>query len=246
MLARDTPGEFIHYAVDDGVGVITLDRPPLNTYDDVLHHQLERAWRRAATDDAARVVVLVATGKHFCAGAEMKDPLALDPELAAGAMTPPEELSFIRNLMKPTIAAVQGGCIGGGQRFVFPCDLIFCSDDAFFRDPLVTMGIGGIQSPLHAWFYGPRLAKEMLFGATRVPASRLYAMGTVNRLYPREELHAETLAFAKEVAAMNPLALRQAKRSVNITSDIMGQHYITSRFAELLDDAPSLDLTPPN
>jgi enoyl-CoA hydratase/carnithine racemase len=174
----------------------------------------------------------------------MKEPLSLAPALSDGAMTPPEELMFIRNLMKPTIAAVQGGCVGGGQRFVFPCDIIFCSDDAFFRDPLVSMGIGGIQSPLHAWFYGPRLAKEMLFGGIRVPAARLHALGTVNRLYPRAELHDETMAFAREVAAADPLALRQAKRSVNITTDIMGQHYIASRFAELLDDAPQLTMYP--
>jgi enoyl-CoA hydratase len=240
--ASTDPGDFVRYDVSDGVGVITLDRPPLNTYDDALHLELEHAWRRAALDGDARVVVLRAMGKHFCAGAEMKEPRALEPGQSAGAMTPPEELAFIRNLMKPTIAAVQGGCIGGGQRFVFPCDLIFCSEDAFFRDPLVSMGIGGIQSPLHAWFYGPRLAKEMLFGGTRVPAERLYAMGTVNRLYPRELLHDETLAFAREVAAADPVALRQAKRSVNITTDIMGQHYITSRFAELLDESPRLTM----
>ena len=65
--------------------------------------------------------------------------------------------------MKPTIAAVQGGCIGGGQRMVWPCDLVFCTQDAFFRDPTATMGIGGIQSHLHTWFYGPRLAKEMIY-----------------------------------------------------------------------------------
>ena len=45
--------------------------------------------------------------------------------------------------MKPTIAAVQGGCIGGGQRMVWPCDLVFCTEDAFFRDPTASMGIGG-------------------------------------------------------------------------------------------------------
>ncbi len=100
-------------------------------------------------------------------------------------MTEWDELDFVRNLMKPTIAAVQGGCIGGAQRFVFPCDLIFCSEDAFFRDPLAAVGgIGGIQAPIHTWLYGPRLAKEMLFSGMRLPAARLFAMGAVNRLLP--------------------------------------------------------------
>jgi enoyl-CoA hydratase len=145
--------------------------------------------------------------------------------------------------MKPTIAAVQGGCIGGGQRMVFPCDLIFCSQDAFFRDPTATMGIGGIQSHLHTWLYGPRLAKEMIYSGMRLPAERLYSMGEVNRLYPDvETLHRETMAFAHEIADRDPLPLRQAKRASNITMDIMGQHYILTRMEELLDDFPEMNL----
>ena len=64
----------------------------------------------------------------------------------------------------------------------------------------------------------------------------------MNRLYPRETLHAETTKFAREVAAADPLALRQAKRAVNTTMDIQGQHYIRNRFAELMDESPRLDL----
>ncbi len=237
--------EFVRYERDDHVGTITLDRPPLNTYDDLLHFELEQAWVSAARDADARVIVLRAEGKHFCAGADLEGDPRHRPADAPEGYTPWDELEFIRNLMKPTIAAVQGGCIGGGQRFVFPCDLLFCSDDAFFRDPLAVMGgIGGIQSPIHTWLYGPRLAKEMLFSGMRLPAARLYAMGTVNRLYPREQLRDETLAFAREIARLDPLPLRQAKRSVNTTLDIMGQHYIRSRFAELMDDVPQMDLRP--
>jgi enoyl-CoA hydratase/carnithine racemase len=226
----------IRYEVESGVASIVLDRPPLNAYDDELHHQLMAAWHRAARDPDVCVIVVRAEGKHFSAGADMETEHGVDRDPAA--MTPPEEMSFIRNLMKPTIAAVQGGCIGGAQRFVFPCDLIFCSDDAFFSDPLVHMGVGGIPAPIHAWMYGPRLAKEMLFSGMRMPAQRLYAAGLVNRIYPRDELATETLAFAREIATANAAALRQAKRSVDITMDIAGQHYIANRFAEALDSQP--------
>lgn len=227
----------IRYEVQSGVASIVLDRPPLNAYDDELHDQLMAAWRRAARDPDARVIVVRAEGRHFSAGADMETEHGVDRDPAA--MTPPEEMSFIRNLMKPTIAAVQGGCVGGAQRFVFPCDLIFCSDDAFFSDPMVHMGLGGIPAPIHAWMYGPRLAKEMLFSGMRMPAQRLYAAGLVNRVYSRDALAAETLAFASEIAKANPSALRQAKRSVDITMDIAGQHYIANRFAEALDDQHS-------
>ena len=230
----------VHYRRDGDVGVITLTREPLNTYDGAFHAAFQTAWLTAKADDS-HVVVMMATGRHFCAGAELRNPLPAPEgftELPAW-----EEIRLIRSVMKPTIAAVQGGCIGGGQRMVWPCDLVFCTEDAFFRDPTASMGIGGIQSHIHTWFYGPRLAKEMIYSGMRLPASRLYSQGQVNRLYPDvETLHAETLAFAQEVAKQDPLPLRQAKRASNITMDIQGQHYVTSRMEELLDDFPKMNL----
>ena len=114
-------------------------------------------------------------------------------------------------------------------------------------DPTATMGIGGIQSHLHTWFYGPRLAKEMIYSGMRLPASRLYSMGQVNRLYPDlETLHTETLAFAREVAKRDPAPLRQAKYASDITMDIMGRHYVTSRMEELLDVMPPMNLHLPD
>ena len=233
-------GSQVDYQHDGKVGIITLSREPLNTYDDAFDHEFQQAWIRAAHDDS-RVVVLKATGKHFCAGAELKDPRPAP----AGAVVLPawEEIRLIKSVVKPTIAAVQGGCIGGGQRMVWPCDLVFCSEDAFFRDPTADMGIGGIQSHLHTWFYGPRLAKEMIYSGMRLPAQRLYQQGQVNRLYPDlETLHGETLAFAHEVAEKDPVALRQAKRASDITMDIQGQHYVLSRMEELLDEFPRMHI----
>jgi enoyl-CoA hydratase len=105
------------------------------------------------------------------------------------------------------------------------------------------MGIGGIQSHLHSWFYGPRLAKEMIYTGMRLSAQRLFAMGQVNRLYPDlETLHRETLAVAREIATQDQLPLRQAKRAADITLDIQGQHYVLSRMEELLDDHPVMNL----
>ena len=220
---------------DGAVGLITIDRPPVNAYDATLHAELAQAWSAAAADSDARVIILQARGDHFCAGADRVGP-GEKPLNSVSSVPPWDELTMIRNLPKPTIAAVQGGCVGGGQRFVFPCDLIFCSEDAFFCDPLVSFGIGGIQAPVHAWLYGERLAKEMLFSGMRLPASRLYAMGAVNRLFPASSLAAETVAFARQIAEGDPRALRQAKRSVNTTMDMMGEHSVATRFAQAMED----------
>ena len=234
-----TDSPFVQYRRDGDVGIITLSREPLNTYDGAFEAQFQSSWRTAADDDS-HVVVMLATGKHFCAGAELKDRRPAPQGVTV--LPAPEEVRLIKSVMKPTIAAVQGGCVGGGQRMVWPCDLVFCTEDAFFRDPTAGfMGIGGIQSHLHTWFYGPRLAKEMIYSGMRLPACRLYEMGQVNRLYPdTETLHAETLAFAHEVSLQDPVALRQAKRASDITMDIMGQHYVLSRMGELLDEFPQM------
>lgn len=237
----DNTTEMVHYEVDGKVGVITLDRDPINTYDGAFHVEFQGAWQIARHDPATTVVVMKANGKHFCAGANMRDSKKA-PE-GSVVLNAWDEIKLIKGTMKPTIAAVQGGCLGGGQRMVWPCDIIFCTEDAFFRDPTATMGIGGIQSHLHTWFYGPRLAKEMIYSGMRLPAQRLYAMGQVNRLYPDlATLHAETMKFAHEVSEQDPLALRQAKRASDITMDLMGQHYVTSRMEELLDEAPVFKL----
>jgi enoyl-CoA hydratase len=234
----------VRYERDGDVSVITLDRQPVNAYDGAFHAEFQSAWMRARDDDS-RVVVMQANGKHFCVGANLRDPQPAPPD--ATILTAWDEIRLIQTVRKPTIAAVQGGCIGGGQRMVWPCDLVFCTDDAFFMDPTAQMGIGGIQSHLHTWFYGPRLAKEMIYSGMRLPASRLYAMGQVNRLYPdTETMQREALTFAQDVATRDPAPLRQAKYASDITMEIMGRHYVTSRMEELLDPMPPMDLRLPD
>ena len=235
-MPRLTTPQHIHHTTTNNITVITLDRSPINVYDGLFVSQFQEAWEQARSDDT-NVVVMLARGPHFCAGANQREPVPAPSGVRL--LSAVDEIRLIKETMKPTIAAVHGGCIGGGQRMVWPCDLVFCTDDAFFADPTAEMGIGGIQTHLHTWFYGPRLAKEMIYGSVRLPARRLYDMGQVNRLYPDvETLHAETMAFAGELAKRDPLALRQAKRAVDITMDLQGQHYVLSRAAELLDDSP--------
>jgi len=239
-----TPSEgsrFVRYEIREGVSIITLDRRPLNVYDAAFNGEFQRCWQLARDDDRTTAVLMWAKGRHFCAGANLRDP-APAPEGGVG-LPAPDEIELIKNTMKPTIAAVNGGCIGGGQRMVWPCDIIFCTEDAFFMDPTAGMGIGGIQSHVHTWFYGPRLAKEMIYSGERLGASRLHALGQVNRIYrDAETLHREAFSFARNVAAKDPVALRQAKRASDITMDIIGQHYVLSRMRELLDEPAVLTL----
>jgi enoyl-CoA hydratase len=220
----------VTYASAAGIGTITLDRPPVNAYDDRMEVELQDAWRTAADDEEAAVIILRAEGRHFCAGAD----LAAEHAEGAEHPSPVDTWDFQRDLPKPTIAAVQGACVAGGQRFVWPCDLIVAADDASFRDPLVAFGIPGIPAQGHAWEYGPRLGKEALFTGASISAERARREGMVNRVVPRERLDDEVRELAAEIARMDPFALAMTKRAVNETMDIVGRRYLVNRFQELM------------
>jgi enoyl-CoA hydratase len=118
---------------------------------------------------------------------------------------------------------VQGACIAGGLMLAWVCDLIVASSDAFFADPVVKMGIPGVEYFAHPWVLGPRFAREVLFTGGRFTASRAHEVGMVNRVVPRASLEAETFALAEQIASMPPFGLALAKRAVNQCEDLMGQ-----------------------
>ena len=127
-----------------------------------------------------------------------------------------------RELPKPTIAMVQGACIAGGLMLAWCCDLVVAADDAFFADPVVKMGIPGVEYFAHPFVMGPRAAKEFLFTGDRVDAGRALQLGMVNRVVPRDSLESETMALAGRIAQMPRLGLALAKKAVNQVEDIMG------------------------
>ena len=237
--------EHIRYEVEGRVGVITLDRiEKANAVDQQSLDEMNEAFEAAAADREVRVIVLRAEGKHFCAGHDIS---ASNEALADGtdgggsprtavdwqdrglqAIYEWETVHYLgysrrwRDIPKPTIAAVQGQCIAGGLMLCWPCDLIVAADNARFSDPVVRMGIGGVEYHGHTWELGPRKAKEMLFTAQQVTAEEALDLGMVNRVVPLDDLLAETMALAHEIAEMHPFGLAQAKRAVNQTMDIQG------------------------
>jgi enoyl-CoA hydratase len=174
------------------------------------------------------VIVLRAEGKHFSAGHDLKDRWPAPGEITLEWIYRAETRRYLeytlrwRNVPKPSIAAVQGRCIAGGLMLCWPCDLIVAAEDALFSDPVVLMGIGGVEYHGHTWELGPRKAKEILFTGRAMTADEVAATGMVNKVVPRDQLDAATRALAEQIAKMPPFALRQAKRAVNQTLDVQG------------------------
>jgi enoyl-CoA hydratase/carnithine racemase len=227
---------FIDYEASEGIATITLNRPEAaNAQTPELLDDLDEAWGMAADDDDVRVIILQANGKHFSAGHDIK---AVGPDGAGSAdattswtlegIIKVEAKRFLeyslrwRNVPKPSIAAVQGVCIAGGLLLAWPCDLIIAADNAKFSDPVVNMGIGGVEYHGHTWEFGARKAKEMLFTGRAMTAEEAEKIGMVTRVVPLDDLRTETRALALEIAQKHPFALRQAKRAVNQTLDVIG------------------------
>ena len=186
----DTP---VLYAVADGIATITMNRPRFgNAQNSQMTYALDAAFRRAVDDDAVKVIVLRGAGKHFSPATTSARPSATpaNPSIACscgGTMptSPAPKLNYAReqevylgmcrrwhDIPKPTIAMVQGACIAGGLMLAWVCDLIVASDDAFFQDPVVRMGMPGVEYFAHALELNPRIAKEFLFLGERMPAER--------------------------------------------------------------------------
>lgn len=122
------------------------------------------------------------------------------------------------------IASVRGACVAGGLMLAWVCDLIVASEDAFFADPVVRMGIPGVEYFAHPWAMPPRIAKEFLYTGDRMSARRAYEVGMVNRVVGADVLEAETERLALRIAEMPAFGLALAKRAVNQAEDLQGLH----------------------
>ena len=224
--------------------LVTMNRPRYrNAQNAAMTFALDAAFGAAVADDGVAVIVLAGAGDHFSAGHDIGTPgrdIHKDFPRVATQWWPHEdkggaEATFVReaelylgmcrrwrDLPKPTIAMVQGACIAGGLMLAWACDLIVAADDAFFADPVLRMGIPGVEYFAHPYVMNPRLAKEFLFLGDRMPAARAAEIGMVNRVVPRARLVEDTLSIAERVAQMPRFALALAKRAVNQAEDRMG------------------------
>ena len=224
--------------------LVTMNRPRYrNAQNSAMTYALDEAFTRAVDDNEVAVIVLAGAGDHFSAGHDIgtpeRDADASFPRRAvmwwdhadkAGAdRRYAREMEVYlgmcrrwREMPKPAVAMVQGACIAGGLMLAWVCDLIVAAEDAFFADPVLRMGIPGVEYFAHPWALGPRFAREVLFTGERFGARRAYEVGMVNRVVPRAELESATFALAERIATMPAFGLALAKRAVNQCEDQMG------------------------
>ena len=235
----------IRYEVVDpgehGIAVVTLDRPESrNAQNKRMTYEMNAAFDDAARRSDVKVVVLQADGPHFCSGHDMRDTEShrefdlvsthggYGREGQEGHMAWEEEVYFQmcwrwRNIPKPLVAAAQGKTIAGGLMLLWVADVIVAADDALFSDPVVGMGVNGVEYFAHPWEWGARKAKELLFTGDWVTAEEAHRLGMVNHVVPAAELRPFVMSMAGRMAQRPSFALKLAKESVNQTLEAQGQ-----------------------
>lgn len=225
----------IRHSVQDGIARVVLDHPPLN----ILTRDALTASRAAladlASDPSVRVLVLSATGRHFSAGADVGEhlPPVVDemiPEFL-------ETVTALDTFPLPTIAAVQGKCLGGGFEIVLGADFVIAADNAVFGQPEIVLGV---VPPAACAMLPTRttrgIAADLIFTGDPLPAADAQHAGLVRRVVPLDDLETTALDLAARISRHSAAALRVAKRSLRGPDREHQEAAMTAARAAYLDD----------
>ncbi len=227
---------------EDGVGWMIFNNPARHNALSLEMWQgigdILEAW---ATDDAVRVVVMRgAGGKAFVSGADISEF-----EARRANAVQKEEYDrvsgranrWLATFEKPMLALIEGYCVGGGLATALAADIRFATPDSRFGIPAAKLGLGYDYPGLArlARLVGPSRARDILFSARLMDAAEATNMGLVNFIAERDAIEAETVAYARTVAANAPLTIKATKAALNAWEDGANDADL-ERVRQLVDD----------
>jgi enoyl-CoA hydratase len=206
----------IEGSIAEGIAEVTIACPPVNALDVRAWFDLAETVRRLGADAAARVLILRADGRGFCAGVDIKE-LQREPghdALVAVNRACAAAFAAVYDCEVPVIAAIHGFCLGGGIGLVGNADLVVAARDATFGLPEVDRGALGAATHLARLVPKQRM-RHMVYSCQSATADELHGYGSVLQVVDRAELVAAARALAATIAAKDPLVVRAAKQSLN-------------------------------
>lgn len=217
--------ETVTWAVEDGVGTITLNRPEtLNAWNTQFGLDLREVVTKEAQDDSVRAVLVTGAGRGFSSGADLREGGTGEP---ADDGKPDVRkrlvelyhpiLLGLRELPKPVVAAVNGPAVGIGASLAFACDLIVAASSAYFNLAFVNIGLmpDGGSTAFVPTAVGKARAFEMALLGERIPAQQALDWGLINRVVEPEALPKESLALAQQLAKGPTRSYAGSKRALN-------------------------------
>ncbi|MCA1784754.1 MAG: enoyl-CoA hydratase/isomerase family protein [Desulfobacteraceae bacterium] len=215
---------------ENHVAVITLNRPEqMNTFSTRMAMELNQALLELDTDPGVRVMLLKGAGKAFCAGIDVKELNGKTPLQYQEWIEKMEQpLVTISKLTKPVIAQVQGVAAANGMGLAAAADLVIAADNVRMGLTAINVGLNCVGPVIPvSRCVGRKKALELLLFGNLIKAREALELGLVNKLVPMEDLDNQALAWAAELAAKSPVAVRIAKTAFYRSEDL---HY-EARFA---------------
>lgn len=207
---------YVKLEVKDHIGFITIDKPPVNTFNSQTYYEIGQRFKEASENKDVWVVILSSTGKVFCAGndvSEFKGTLSAEANRKY-ADTIAEYKNNVYNCRKPVIVAVQGKALGAGCGLVTMCDLVVAAEEAGFALPEIRVGyIGG--GAASAMFLPRNASRYMSLTGSLISASEMYRYGNIHKVVPKDELMNEAINLAHELMQNAPYALELLKCAMN-------------------------------
>ncbi|MGG5258400.1 enoyl-CoA hydratase/isomerase family protein [Phycicoccus avicenniae] len=210
--------DLVRLEVEDGIGTVRLDRPPMNALNAEIQHGLVAACREASERKDVSAVVVWGGEKVFAAGADIKEMETMSStDMVDHSALLQDFTRSLARIPKPTVAAITGYALGGGCEVALACDWRVAADDAKLGQPEINLGIipgaGGTQRL--ARLVGPAKAKDLVFSGRFVDAQEALAIGLVDRVVPAAEVYATARGLVERYVGGPSYALRAAKEAID-------------------------------
>lgn len=225
--------------IKEKIAIVTINRPEkLNALNHQTLTEIKDAFEKLNSDDNVLVVILTGAGeKAFVAGADISELSKLNMlEGKDFAEFGQSVFTYIENLNKPVIAAVNGFALGGGCELALSCHIRIASENAKFGQPEVNLGIipgyGGTQRLTR--LIGSGLAMEMIFTGDMIDSTEAYRIGLANKIYPLPDLMSKAWEMAQKISSKGQQAIRFAIKAVKTVEEVslkQGQNVEASLFA---------------
>lgn len=214
--------QLITLTLEDHVGVVTMDAPPVNAQNAQFHSEMAWIFDSISDREDVRAAVLTGAGKVFSAGADIRARAAMSDEAGARWQhnrRTRECFHAIRECSKPVIAAINGPALGAGLALAASCDILVAAEEASLGLPEIDVGLlGGGRHAMR--LFGHSRVRRMMLTGYRVSGPELAELGVVEQCVPRDQVLDAALVIAREIASKSPTAIRLAKQSLNTIEEL--------------------------